>query len=41
MWPGDKYWLPRVLNLEIIEADFYFNDDDQVVKHAIRPLVNW
>jgi 8-oxo-dGTP pyrophosphatase MutT (NUDIX family) len=38
MWADDKYWLPLVLDGEKIEADFYFGDNNQVIKHQIKAL---
>jgi ADP-ribose pyrophosphatase YjhB (NUDIX family) len=38
MWPGDKYWLPLVIKGRKIEADFQFNDDDDVIDHEIRDM---
>lgn len=35
MWPDDPLWLPRVLAGEKLRACFYFDDDDQVIKHEV------
>jgi 8-oxo-dGTP diphosphatase/2-hydroxy-dATP diphosphatase len=40
MWPDDRYWLPRVLTGESIEADFYFGDNDRILKKEIRQLLS-
>jgi len=39
MWADDKYWLPLVISGKKIEADFYFDDNNQVIKHRIKPLI--
>jgi 8-oxo-dGTP pyrophosphatase MutT (NUDIX family) len=38
MWGDDKYWLPLVLSGKKIEADFYFDNNNQVIKHKIKNL---
>jgi ADP-ribose pyrophosphatase YjhB (NUDIX family) len=38
MWADDKYWLPQVLSGKKIEADFYFDSNNQVIKHQIKQL---
>jgi 8-oxo-dGTP pyrophosphatase MutT (NUDIX family) len=38
MWPGDKYWLPLVLKSKKFEADFFFDNNDQLINHEIRYL---
>jgi 8-oxo-dGTP diphosphatase/2-hydroxy-dATP diphosphatase len=40
MWPDDRYWLPKVLAGESIEADFYFGDNDRILKKQIRQLLS-
>lgn len=35
MWPDDIHWLPRVLQKEIIEAEFMFGKDDEVLEFEI------
>jgi len=40
MWSDDKYWLPLVIAGKRIEADFYFDSNNQVLKHTIKDLVN-
>lgn len=41
MWSDDIHWLPRILAGEKIEADFYFDDDDQVINYEIRQLIDF
>lgn len=36
MWPGDKYWLPLVLKGNQFKADFFFDNNDQLISHKIR-----
>lgn len=36
MWDGDKIWIPRVLNGEKLDADFAFDQDQQVAEYAFR-----
>jgi hypothetical protein len=38
MWADDKDWLPLVLGGKKIEADFYFGDNNQVIKRKIKSL---
>jgi len=35
MWPDDIHWLPRVLQNEIIEAEFLFGENDQVLEFTV------
>ena len=39
MWSGDMYWLPLILNDKKIEADFFFDNEDQLINYEIRDLV--
>lgn len=36
MWDDDKYWLPRILEGENIEAEFEFDKKGEVAKHNVR-----
>lgn len=38
MWADDKYWLPVVLGGQKIQADFYFDANNQVTDHQIKEL---
>lgn len=38
MWSYSSLALPRLLAGEKIHAEFYFDDDHQVITHSIRPL---
>ena len=38
MWSDDPLWLPRVLAGEKPEADFAFDQDQQVAEYAFRPF---
>ncbi|MCL4357608.1 8-oxo-dGTP diphosphatase [Patescibacteria group bacterium] len=35
MWSDDKYWLPKVIEGEYVKADFYFDDNDNLLKYNI------
>ena len=39
MWSDDKYWLPHVIEGSYVSADFYFDDNDQLLKHSIT--IKW
>jgi 8-oxo-dGTP pyrophosphatase MutT (NUDIX family) len=39
MWADDILWLPRILISEKLEADFYFDENNQVENYKIRKLV--
>lgn len=38
MWSDDVIWLPRVLNGEIIEADFAFDQHQEVEEYSLKSL---
>lgn len=41
MWVDDPYWLPKVLNGEKIEGEFYFNKDGaELDKFTVNELVS-
>ena len=35
MWPDDPFWLPRVLSGEILRAEFTFDENDNILSHAV------
>lgn len=35
MWKDDKYWLPEVINGNFVEADFIFDDNDNVKEQNV------
>jgi len=40
MWPDDKYWLPRVLEGEKIEAVFHFDSEgDNIEDYDVEETV--
>lgn len=36
MWADDKYWLPRVLDGEMLEGWFSFDDNNEVLDYEIK-----
>lgn len=38
MWSDDPLWLPRVLKGEKLQAEFWFNEAFECIKHNISPL---
>ncbi len=38
MWEDDKYWLPKVLNGENIEAEFEFDKENKIVKQRVETV---
>ncbi len=36
MWKDDKYWLPKVIGGKFVEAEFVFDDNDDVLSHIIK-----
>ncbi|HUD07381.1 MAG TPA: 8-oxo-dGTP diphosphatase [Candidatus Saccharimonadales bacterium] len=36
MWSDDKYWLPRVIDGEYLEADFHFDNNDGLLDYKIK-----
>lgn len=38
MWEDDRYWLERVLKGERLECEFYFDDNERIVKNKINVL---
>lgn len=38
MWSDDPLWLPRVLQGEKLEADFTFDEQDQILQHSVREV---
>lgn len=39
MWPDDIYWLPEVIGGKKINAEFHFDNDDNVIKYEIVEAV--
>ena len=41
MWKDDKYWLPKVIRGNFVDADFTFDDNDDVQEQNVikRPLL--
>lgn len=40
MWKDDSYWLPVVLDGNYVEADFTFDENDNVLSHTISAVPN-
>lgn len=39
MWVDDKFWLPRTLGGEVLDAEFHFTKDgSEILRHSIRTL---
>jgi ADP-ribose pyrophosphatase YjhB (NUDIX family) len=38
MWSDDVVWLPKVIDGEYINADFYFDSHDKLIKHALNSV---
>jgi len=38
MWPDDIFWLPKVLQGEIIKGNFLFGDSDNVLEHELEDI---
>ncbi len=38
MWLDDRFWLPRVLQGERLEATFVYKDGVEITRHDIRPM---
>ncbi len=36
MWSGDSYWIPQVLSGKKVEADFLFDDNQQMIDKNVR-----
>lgn len=36
MWSDDKTWLPKVLDGYFVEADFYFDNENSVIKEDVK-----
>jgi mutator protein MutT len=36
MWDDDAIWLPKVLSGQFVEADFYFDDKNKVIKQHLK-----
>jgi 8-oxo-dGTP pyrophosphatase MutT (NUDIX family) len=35
MWNSDAIWLPKILNREIFTAEFWYNEDNEIIKYSI------
>jgi mutator protein MutT len=40
MWPDDPFWLPRVLNDELIRARFHFGENDAVLEKDVTTVTS-
>lgn len=38
MWPDDKYWLPLMVKGSNFKGTFYFDKDDNILKHKLSIL---
>ena len=38
MWPDDSYWLPLVLNGELVKGTFTFTDGNTIQKHSVEAV---
>lgn len=38
MWPDDIYWLPRVLNGELIKAKFSMGEDQSILRQKVEAV---
>jgi 8-oxo-dGTP diphosphatase len=38
MWDDDQYWLPRVLEGELITGNFIFDTNDKMMSHTIQAV---
>lgn len=39
MWQDDKHWLPEVLKGRILRGEFWFDDDDNILKHTLNDYI--
>lgn len=39
MWSSDHYWLPKVLDGNYVDADFYFDEKNEVIKQKIESII--
>lgn len=40
MWEDDQFWLPKVLNDVIIEADFLFDNNQKMIEKDIKEITS-
>jgi 8-oxo-dGTP pyrophosphatase MutT (NUDIX family) len=40
MWDDDRLWLDRILNGEILEADFLFDENQKMTEKSLRGISN-
>jgi 8-oxo-dGTP diphosphatase / 2-hydroxy-dATP diphosphatase len=38
MWPDDQYWLPQVLDGQLISADFKLDENDVILSHDVKTV---
>ena len=38
MWEDDKLWLPKVLNGNIVEGDFLFDENQKMLEYDVRKI---
>lgn len=38
MWDDDEYWLPKVLDGELVEGTFIFDENDKMTSHTIQTV---
>lgn len=36
MWKDDKYWLPKVIDGNYVDAEFHFDDNDDVLNYKVK-----
>lgn len=36
MWADDKYWLPKVIDGDYVDAEFHFDDNDGVLDYKVK-----
>ena len=36
MWSDDKYWLPEVIVGKYVTADFYFDNEDNLLDYNLK-----
>jgi mutator protein MutT len=41
MWPADKFWLPRVIEGELVRRSVVFGEGDTVLEQTIHPITSF
>lgn len=41
MWDDDQYWVPKVLNSELVTGTFIFDENDKLTSHTIQTVANF